>query len=120
MDDRLFNLILTVIPVIGAVVTYFVVPYLKAALGGVKLEQYREWARLAVKCAEMIWKETGHGADKKSYVSEFLDRMFNSKKMLLTEEQINVLIEAAVQELPGNAKQCREVQRDTGKGCDGN
>lgn len=99
MDERIFELILAVIPVIGAVVTYFVVPYLKAAIGSVKLEQYREWARLGVKCAEMVWTETGHGGDKKGYVADFLNRMFNSKKMILTEEQIHVLIEAAVEEL---------------------
>lgn len=99
MEERLFDLILTVIPVIGAIITCFVVPYLKASLGGVKLEQYWTWARLAVQCAEMIWTETGHGEDKKSYVAEFLNRMFNSKKTVLTEEQIQVLIEAAVREL---------------------
>ncbi len=99
MSDRIFDLVLALIPVIGAVVTYFVVPYLKAAVGNAKLEQYREWAGLAVKCAEMVWRETGHGGDKRDYVAGFLNRMFNSKKEMLSEEQIQVLIEAAVQEL---------------------
>ena len=116
MEERIFELVLALVPVIGAVVTYFIVPYLTARLGGVKLEQYREWARLAVKCAEMVWTETGHGGDKKDYVVDFLNRMFNSKKVILTEEQIHVLIEAAVQELKGvndanNANDSRKQDR---------
>lgn len=103
MDERILELILTIIPVIGAVVTYFVVPCLKAAAGSAKLQQYREWAGLAVKCAEMVWAESGHGGDKKEFAARFLERMFNSKKVILTEAQIHVLIEAAVQELQGNA-----------------
>lgn len=108
MDERLFNVVLTLLPVIGAVLTYFIVPYLKASIGAEKLEQYKEWTRLAVTCAEMLWAESGRGEDKKEYAVKFLDRLFNSKKVMLTKEQINVLIEAAVLELnhgmktPGN------------------
>ena len=99
MDERLFQVILTIIPVLGAVITYFIVPYIKSNVDSVKLAQYKEWATLAVKTAEMLWKETGHGTDKKQYVVDFLNKMFNSKKIVITEEQMNVLIESAVKEM---------------------
>lgn len=99
MDERLFNVIITFIPVIGAIITYFVVPYIKTAISTDKLEQYKEWASLAVKCAEMIFTEKGMGTDKKQYVVDFLNNMFNSKKVVLSEEQITVLIESAVKEM---------------------
>ena len=102
MDERLFQVILTVIPVLGAVITYFIVPYIKSNVDSVKLAQYKEWATLAVKTAEMLWKETGHGTDKKRYVVNFLTKMFNSKKTVITEEQMNVLIESAVKEMKEN------------------
>lgn len=102
MDERLFQVILTLIPVLGAIVTYFIVPFLKAKIGNEKFNQYKEWAILGVKAAEMIWVETGHGADKKAYVVDFLNKLFNKNKVVITEEQINVLIEAAVQELNNN------------------
>ena len=99
MSENLFQLILSIIPVLGAIITYFIVPYLKAGIGSEKLSQYKEWAALAVKTAEMIWRETGCGPEKKSYAADVLNRLFNAKKTVVSEEQIHVLIEAAVQEL---------------------
>ncbi len=101
MDENLFQVILTIIPVLGAIITYFVVPYMKATTESEKLNQYKEWAALAVKTAEMLWKETGHGEDKKAYVTAFLNDMFNAKKTVITKEQLHVLIEAAVKEMGG-------------------
>lgn len=102
MNENLFQIILTLIPVFGAIVTYFIVPYIKTNIDSVKLSQYKEWATLAVKTAEMLWKETGHGEDKKAYVVDFLTNMFNSKKVVITKEQMDILIESAVQELNKN------------------
>ncbi len=99
MDEKLFQVVLTVIPVLGTIVTYFIVPFIKSNIDLTKLSQYKEWAALAVKTAEMLWKETGHGEDKKAYVVKSLNNMFNAKKTVITEEQLNILIEAAVQEL---------------------
>lgn len=104
MNETLFQMILTLIPVIGTIITYFIVPLLKANIDCAKLEQYKQWASLAVKTAEMLWNETGRGSDKKTYAAAFLDRMFNSKKTTITEEQINILIESAVQELNKDKK----------------
>ena len=99
MSENLFEVLLTLIPVLGAVLTYFIVPFLKARIETAKLEQYRQWADLAVKAAEMIWTETGHGPDKKRYVVQFLDKLLNGKKTVVTEEQLQVLIEAAVTQM---------------------
>lgn len=99
MDNRLFEIILALIPVLGAIITYFIIPYIKTNMDSAKLAQYKEWATLAVKSAEMLWRETGHGEDKKTYVVNFLTEMFNSRKITITEEQMNVLIESAVKEM---------------------
>lgn len=99
MDNRLFEIILALIPVLGAIITYFIIPYIKTNMDSAKLAQYKEWATLAVKSAEMLWRETGHGEDKKTYVVNFLTDMFNSRKITITEEQMNVLIESAVKEM---------------------
>ena len=102
MNERVFQVILTIIPVLGAIITYFIVPFLKSKIGNEKFNQYREWTILAVRAAEMIWTETGHGTDKKAYVVGFLNDLFNKNRVVITEEQINVLIESAVQELNKN------------------
>jgi len=110
MKDEVFQVILTIIPVLGAIITYFIVPFLKAKIGNEKFNQYKEWAILGVKAAEMIWVETGHGAEKKEYVVDFLNDLFNKNAVVITEEQINILIEAAVQELNKNKVKPEEVQ----------
>lgn len=99
MDDRLFQLILALIPVLGTILTVYIIPLLKEKIGNEKLEKYKEWATMAVKCAEMLWTESGKGQDKKAFVLEYLNNLFNSKKTVITDEQLNVLIEAAVEEL---------------------
>ena len=99
MDNRLFEIILALIPVLGTILTIYVVPLLKEKIGNEKLKKYKEWATMAVKCAEMLWKESGKGADKKQFVVEYLNELFNSEKIVITKEQINVLIEAAVSEI---------------------
>lgn len=99
MDNRLFQIILAVIPVLCTILTVYIVPYIKAKIGTENLSKYEYWVNIAVKAAEMIWTETGHGADKKQYVIEFMNNMFNSKKIIITEEQINLLIESAVKNM---------------------
>lgn len=102
MNNKIFELILTIIPVLGTFVTAYLIPLLKEKISTEKLSKYKSWAVLAVKCAEMIYSEANQGTDKKSYVADFLNKIFNKKKEVLTEEQINVLIEATVQEMNNN------------------
>ena len=99
MDERLFEVILAVISVLGTLITTFVIPLLREKIGAEKFNKYQKWAMIAVKAAEMIFKESGMGVDKKQFVTQFLKKMFNSKKTVLTDEQIDALIEACVKEM---------------------
>lgn len=99
MDERLFEIILALIPILGTILTVYVIPLLKERLGLEQLAKYKEWVMLAVKCAEMLWPQSGTGGDKKAYVVDFLNRMFNQNKTVITQEQLELLIEAAVLEL---------------------
>lgn len=99
MDERLFQIILASIPVIGAIVTGFVIPFIKEKIGIEKLAKYKYWAEVAVKAAEMMWTESGCGADKKQYVVDFLNNMFNKNKVVITEQQIDILVESAVKQM---------------------
>lgn len=111
MEDTLFQIILGIISVIGAVITYLIVPYIKATVDSSKLAQYKEWAGLAVKTAELLWSESGHGEDKKAYVMDFLNNMFNQGKTVITPEQLNILVEAAVMQM----KECCGTQQPSSK-----
>lgn len=99
MNEVLFEIILGVIAILGIVITRIVYPYIKEKIGNEQLIKYEYWASVAVKCAEMIFVGQGMGATKKEYVVNFLDKLFNNKKTVITREQIEILIEAAVKEM---------------------
>ena len=99
MDERIFDLILAIIPVLGVILTSFIIPYFKEQIGNEKLNKYQEWANMAVKAAEMLFTESGMGAEKKEYVVKFLTEQFNKNKVVITEEQMNILIESAVKSM---------------------
>ena len=90
------------IPVLATIITGFVVPLIRTKIGEAKLKNIVKWIQYAVQCAEMIYKnETGKGMEKKEYVVDFIDRMFNSKREVITKEQISVIIESLIAELDG-------------------
>lgn len=99
MEDYIFEIILGVISIIGAVLTGAVIPYIKEKIGNEKLAKYEEWVKVAVRCAEMVFPERGMGESKKEYVVKFLSEMFNQDKTVISSEQLEVLIEAAVKAL---------------------
>lgn len=99
MDEKIFQIILASIPVFGAIITGFIIPFIKEKIDAEKLAKYEYWTSMAVKCAEMVFKEQGMGEAKKEYVVNFLNEMFNKNKVVITSEQIEILVEAAVKEL---------------------
>ena len=95
MDDRLFNILLMLIPVLGAICTYFVVPYLKSKFSLTQLEEITVWVTKAVHAAEVLFDAPKSGEEKREYVINFIDKLFNSQKEVISREQIRVLLEAA-------------------------
>jgi hypothetical protein len=99
MNENLLNIIVLCIPVLGAIITGFLLPLLKAKVGTENLATIVKWVTYAVKCAELIFVGEKQGADKKQYVIDFIVNMFNKKKTVITKEQLEILIEAAVKEM---------------------
>ena len=57
-----------------------------------------KWAKYAVlKAQQVLWDETGK--DRKAYVTEFLKEILIAKNIALSDEQLDVLIEAAVKQM---------------------
>ena len=102
MDQKIFDLILAIIPVLGVILTSFIIPYFKEQIGNERLNKYQEWASMAVMAAEMIYVGSGMGEEKKEYVVKFLTEQFNKNKVVITEEQMNILIESAVKSMKEN------------------
>ena len=43
MNDKLFEIVLIFVPILGAIITGFLVPYIKAKISAARLAQIAEW-----------------------------------------------------------------------------
>lgn len=85
-----------IIALVVAVITAFVIPWLKGKIDADKLEQIKLWVTVAVEAAEQLYNGTGRGEEKKAYVVKFLQE----KGFTLDQDSLDKLIEAAVFNLP--------------------
>ena len=92
------NIVSAVITLIMAVITIFLIPWLKNKLDADKFEKIQAWTKVAVQAAEMIYIGVGRGEEKKAYVIQYL----NEKGFKLDTATIDALIESAVHELKQN------------------
>ena len=85
-----------VIALIAAIITAFVIPWIRSKTTAAQFEKIKMWVTVAVEAAEQLYTVSGRGAEKKAYVVEFL----NSKGFKIDAETLDKLIEAAVFNLP--------------------
>ncbi len=91
----LTDIIVAVLTLISALISAFVIPYLKTKVDSGKFEKIKAWVKVAVEAAEMIYVGVGRGEEKKAYVLEFLQ----NKGFTIDMTSIDNLIESAVLEL---------------------
>ena len=96
MTFDLTTIIEALAALIAAVISSFVIPWIKSKTSVAQFEKIKLWAEAAVEAAEQIYTGSGRGAEKKAYVVEFL----NSKGFKIDAETLDKLIEAAVFNLP--------------------
>lgn len=84
-----------VITLAVAVITIFIIPWLKKKIGAEKLADIQYWVTIGVKAAEKLYKESGKGKEKLAYVEDFM----RSKGFDLDSKTLRALIEAAVENL---------------------
>ena len=85
-----------IIALVVAVITAFVIPWLKGKIDADKLEQIKLLVTVAVEAAEQLYNGTGRGEEKKAYVVKFLQE----KGFTIDPDSLDKLIEAAVFNLP--------------------
>ena len=84
-----------VIALIAAVITAFVIPWIKSKTTAAQREEIEAWVRIAVTAAEQIYKGSGRGEEKKEYVLDFL----KGKGLTFDMASINLMIESAVKDM---------------------
>lgn len=99
MEGKVFTqIILAVITIIGALVSYYVIPYIKTLVSDQQMDQVIYYINLAVKCAEQIYP-VEEWMQKKAYVVGVVRAFLNENHISVTDQQLNVIIEAMVHEV---------------------
>jgi len=99
MNEITFTALRLLTMILMAVLSAYVIPWVKARIGNERLDQIVQWAAWAVSWAEQIVDKTGAGADKKIMVENFLRDLLAAKGLVLTDQQIEILIESAVRQM---------------------
>ena len=88
------------ISILGAVLTYQVIPWIRAKAGQARAESLGKWARIGVQAAEQVYQGQADAGKKKfAYVEQFLaERGFK-----LDTQEVEKAIESAVFELTKEA-----------------
>lgn len=98
IDAFVFEVIKVLVMLAVLLITRYLVPWLQEKIGADKLAMAEKWARYAVlKAQQVLWKKDGK--DKKAYVTAFLKEILIAKNIALSDEQMDVLIEAAVKQM---------------------
>lgn len=89
-------LIRAVAVLIEAVIVAVLIPWAKGRIEARKFEKIQAWVTAAVAAAEKLYWTDSAGVDKKAWVLEFLA----NKGIEIDAESLDVLVEAAVYNLP--------------------
>lgn len=95
MDINMTTVMEAVITLVVAVITSILIPYIKSKTTNEEQRTINEWVRIAVTCAEQIYKGQGRGEEKKKYVLNWLENY----GIILDEDAIDAMIESAVYDL---------------------
>ena len=99
MNELTFDILKVVISICAALVTVYVIPYLKTLKEDRRYSQIVEMVEVAVRAAEQTIKGAGKGVEKKKEVESIIYAWLLERGIEITPEQINQLIECAVYQL---------------------
>jgi hypothetical protein len=103
MNSELFvKIILAIISICGALVTAYVIPFIKSKISSTELNKLFEYVKIAVRCAEQIYT-VEQWQEKKEYVMNYVMNIMNEKLHIeLSYDQIDTIVEGIVNEVKHN------------------
>lgn len=99
MNDLTFMLLKVVVSICAAMITAYVIPYIKTLKEDARFAGVIDMIELAVRAAEQTIREQGQGKAKKAEVIRFVSDWMAKNGIRITDEELNALIEAAVYQM---------------------
>lgn len=99
MDEITFMILKIVVSICAALVTAYVVPYIKTLTNDAQNAKICDAVSIAVKAAEQTVKESGQGKYKKAQVIEYMTKWLNENHISISNDQLDQIIECIVYEI---------------------
>ena len=98
MSEIVFEALKLLVMVLALIATRYVIPWIKEQIDAQKMQTISEWAKLAVLGVQQtLWSASG--PERKEVVTKFLKEMLIAKNISISDEQLNILIEAAEKQM---------------------
>lgn len=115
MNDILFGILQAGIIAAVAAFLRYLLPYIKERLAETRYAWLCDVIDAAVRGAEQMIGP-GHGSEKKAQAAAYISKWLETHHIRITEDQVNQLIEAAVQAMSAEQfKELRAIAEDDGK-----
>lgn len=98
MRDIVLEVLKLTIMIATFLITRYAIPFIRAKTENSVMQALIDWTGQAVLAVEQT-HDAGTGAEKKAIVTEFIKRMLMQKNISLSDEEIEMLIEAAVRQM---------------------
>lgn len=99
MDEITMMILKVVVSICAALITAYIMPYLKTLRDDKRYAMLFDMVALAVRAAEQTITGSGQGAVKKAEVVKFVSEWLFGKGINITEDELDQLIEAAVYQM---------------------
>ena len=101
MRDIILAVLKLIIMIAAALITRYLIPWLKAKTQNETMHSLIDLATQAVLAAEQV-HNSQTGAERKLIVTRFIKELLLQKNISISDEEIDMLIEAAVKEMNMN------------------
>lgn len=98
MSEITLEAVKLIVMFLALIITRYLIPWLKASVDTNKMSQIVTIVESGVQMAQQVYKNES-GQKKKEIVLEYVNKMLKSKGLKISEEELDVLIEAFVKQL---------------------
>ncbi len=95
MSEMIFEMLKLVVMIAVFIVTCYLIPWICGKIGQDKLDEITKWVNAAVLMAQQVYFAKT-GAERKAIVVDLLKNILIAKNISISDEQLDMLIEAAV------------------------
>ena len=95
MNEMIFEILKLIVMIAVFIVTWDLIPLVRGKIGQDKLDEITKWVNAAVLMAQQVYFAKT-GAERKAIVVDLLKNILIAKNISISDEQLDILIEAAV------------------------